>query len=59
MTGARAIEITVAAVERNNHPDPGKPLTLQEADLLLAAEQVKALRDPEAVPGSFGFRDRP
>jgi hypothetical protein len=47
-----------AAVERNSHPDTGKPLALQELDLLPAAEQVKALRDPEAVPGTFGFRDR-
>ena len=38
-------------------PTAATPLTLLEADLLLAAEQVRALRDPEAVPGPFGFRD--
>jgi len=32
-------------------------LEITEADLLLATEQVRALRDPESVPGRLGFRE--
>ena len=33
-------------------------LAVSESDVLLAAEQVRAMRDPEIVPGSFGFREK-
>jgi hypothetical protein len=36
----------------------GQPLPLGEQELLLATEQVRRLRDPEIVPGSFGFREK-
>jgi ATP-dependent 26S proteasome regulatory subunit len=48
----------VSAVERNGGKDKAEALAIQENDLLLATEQVRALRDPEAVPGTFGFRER-
>jgi len=48
----------VAALEQLGHDKVSGPLVLHEADLLLAAEQVRAMRDPEAIPGPFGFRDR-
>ena len=48
----------VSAVERLDGQHPAGALKLTEADLLLATEQVRALRDPELVPGSFGFRER-
>src|SRR5262249_13914035 len=31
-------------------------LEVTQADLMLSTAQVRALRDPEAVPGGFGFR---
>jgi hypothetical protein len=49
----------VSAVERLGGKHAAGSLELTEADLLLATEQVRALRDPELVPGSFGFRERP
>lgn len=47
----------VMALERAGVPADGSPPAMSEADLLLAAAQVRALRDPELVPGSFGFRE--
>jgi hypothetical protein len=47
----------VSAVERLAAAGNGQPVVVSKADLLLAVEQVRALRDPELVPGSFGFRD--
>lgn len=45
----------VGAIERNGS---GKetPLRITGDDLLLATEQVRTLRDPELIPGSFGFQ---
>jgi ATP-dependent 26S proteasome regulatory subunit len=48
----------VSAVERLDGKHTAGPLELTEPDLLLATEQVRALRDPELTPGNFGFRDR-
>jgi ATPase family associated with various cellular activities (AAA) len=48
----------VAALEQLGQNKVNGPLLLHEKDLLLAAEQVRALRDPEAAPGTFGFRER-
>jgi ATP-dependent 26S proteasome regulatory subunit len=48
----------VAAIERDGTRRDGEPLSVEESDLLLATEQVRARRDPELVPGSFGFRER-
>jgi ATP-dependent 26S proteasome regulatory subunit len=48
----------VSAVERLDGRRTADAVVLTEADLLLATEQVRALRDPELVPGSFGFRER-
>jgi hypothetical protein len=45
----------VNAIERDGHEGKASAVTLEESDLLLAAEQVQALRDPERVPGRFGF----
>src|SRR5262249_17981864 len=45
----------VNAIERDSHEATASAITLEESDLLLAAEQVRALRDPERVPGRFGF----
>jgi hypothetical protein len=46
----------VLAVERDGGPGDGRGLALAEADLLLAARQVQAMRDPVLVPGNMGFR---
>jgi hypothetical protein len=46
----------VNAIERNHEKGNGE-LFLEESDLLLATEQVRALRDAEALPGSLGFRE--
>ena len=48
----------VGAIDRGGAPAKGEPLGVTDADLLLATEQVRALRDPEIVPGSIGFRER-
>ena len=48
----------VAALENQGNHQASGELLLREGDLLLAAEQVRAMRDPEAVPGPFGFRER-
>jgi hypothetical protein len=48
----------VSAIAHNGERQTGDGLALTEEDLLLATEQVRALRDPEAVPGGFGFRER-
>jgi energy-coupling factor transporter ATP-binding protein EcfA2 len=45
----------VSAVERNG--SHGSGLTIRESELLLAARQVQALREPIAVPGRLGFRE--
>jgi hypothetical protein len=45
----------VNAIERDRHEGKASAIVLEESDLLLAAEQVRALRDPERVPGRFGF----
>jgi hypothetical protein len=45
----------VNAIERNEGLGNGEVI-LEEGDLLLATEQVRALRDPEALPGGLGFR---
>ena len=47
----------VSALGNNGDHRAGK-LAVSEADLILAAEQVRASRDPEVVPGTMGFRDR-
>src|SRR5262249_2435777 len=48
----------VSAIERDGKQDGQPQVVVREADLLLAAEQVRAGRDPEIVPGSFGFREK-
>jgi hypothetical protein len=48
----------INAIERDGDEKRAGPLEVSEPDLLLAAEQVRALRDPEIVPGSFGFREK-
>jgi AAA+ superfamily predicted ATPase len=48
----------VSAVDRNGGKGRGDSVEIQEGDLLRAAEQVRALRDPESMPGTFGFRER-
>ncbi|HJT75878.1 MAG TPA: AAA family ATPase [Gemmataceae bacterium] len=61
MTPAMLKEIVkraaVNAIERNGHGGRADALTIEESDLLLAAEQVPALREPERVPGALGFRE--
>jgi SpoVK/Ycf46/Vps4 family AAA+-type ATPase len=47
----------VSALSQGGPERNGDPLTLRVEDLLLATEQVRAMRDPEIVPGSFGFRE--
>jgi len=47
----------VNALERDGHGIEASALAIDESDLLLAAEQVQAMRDPEWVPGRFGFRE--
>lgn len=47
----------VNALERDGHGIEASALAIDESDLLLAAEQVQAMRDPECVPGRFGFRE--
>jgi hypothetical protein len=47
----------VNAIERDGHGGKADAIALEESDLLLAAEQVQAMRDPERVPGGMGFRD--
>ena len=47
----------VNALERDGHGIEASALVIDESDLLLAAEQVQAMRDPEWVPGRFGFRE--
>jgi hypothetical protein len=48
---------------RPSTPSSGRPrgqasaIAIEESDLLLAAEQVQAMRDPERVPGKFGFHE--
>jgi hypothetical protein len=48
----------VGAIAHNGERRTEGSLTLTEADLLLATEQVRALRDPEVVPGTLGFREK-
>jgi hypothetical protein len=61
MTPAMLKEIVkraaVNAIERDGHGGKTAALAIEESDLLLAIEQVPALRDPERVPGNFGFRE--
>ena len=47
----------VNAIERGDHKHGASDIVLNESDLLLAAEQVQAMRDPERVPHGLGFRD--
>jgi len=47
----------VNAIERDGHGRQASALAIEESDLLLAAEQVQAMRDPERVPGKFGFHE--
>jgi cell division protease FtsH len=47
----------VNALERDGHGIDASALAIDESDLLLAAEQVQAMRDPEWIPGRFGFRE--
>lgn len=60
MTPAMLKEIVkraaVSAVEANGTA-PG--VTVREAGLLLAAQQVQAMREPLSVPGRLGFREMP
>jgi hypothetical protein len=61
MTPAMLKEIVkraaVNAIERDGHEGKASAITIEESDLLLAAEQVPAQRDPERAPGTFGFRE--
>jgi hypothetical protein len=52
------VKRAVVSVLAQTAPRNGDGVTLRVEDLLLATEQVRALRDPEIVPGSFGFRER-
>jgi hypothetical protein len=52
------VKRAVVSALGNNGDHKGRKLTLTETDLILAAEQVRAAREPEVVPGSFGFRER-
>jgi hypothetical protein len=45
----------VSAIDRT--PAGNGQIIVSRADLMLAVEQVRALRDPEIIPGSFGFRE--
>jgi hypothetical protein len=47
----------VNAIERDGHKGEASAIAIEESDLLLAAEQVQAMRDPERVPGKFGFHE--
>jgi hypothetical protein len=47
----------VNAIERNGHAGQASALIIEDSDLLLAAEQVQAMRDPERVPGKMGFHE--
>jgi hypothetical protein len=47
----------VLAVQRDGHDSNKTSVVLSEADLLRAVEHVRALRDPEAMPGTLGFRE--
>jgi hypothetical protein len=61
MTPAMLKEIVkraaVNAIERDGNGGKAGELAIEESDLLLASAQVPALRDPERMPGTFGFRD--
>jgi hypothetical protein len=46
----------VNALDRVSAQVNGETLPVSEADLLLAVQQVRAMRDPEQLPGSLGFR---
>jgi ATP-dependent 26S proteasome regulatory subunit len=48
----------VSALERDEGANGERTIALEEGDLLLAAEQVQAMRDRIAVPGSLGFHER-
>ncbi len=52
------VKRAVVSVLAQSVPRNGDGVTLRVEDLLLATEQVRAMRDPEIVPGSFGFRER-
>jgi hypothetical protein len=45
----------VNAIERDGHGGQASAIAIEEPDLLLAAHQVQAFRDPERTPGKFGF----
>ena len=45
----------VSAIDRTS--DGNGQIIVSTADLMLAVEQVRALRDAEIIPGSFGFRE--
>jgi hypothetical protein len=47
----------VNAIERDGHSRQASAIAIEESDLLLAAEQVQAMRDPERLPGKFGFHE--
>lgn len=47
----------VYALDRLDSKITSDTLPVNEDDILLAVEQVRAMRDPEMVPGAFGFRD--
>jgi ATP-dependent 26S proteasome regulatory subunit len=47
----------VNAIERDGHKGQASAVAIEESDLLLAAEQVEAMRDPERVPGKLGFHE--
>jgi hypothetical protein len=52
------VKRAVVSALSHNGDHKGHKLTLSETDLILAAAQVRAARDPEIVPGTLGFRDR-
>jgi len=47
----------VNALGEQDKREKSEKLHVTEADLLLATEQVRALRDPEPIPGMLGFRE--
>lgn len=56
---ALATRAEAAEVEGAEPVAEDAPLPITEADLLLATEQVRAMRDPDPSPGRFGFGEGP
>jgi ATP-dependent 26S proteasome regulatory subunit len=47
----------VNAVERVETGSNGQQIAITSADMMLGVAQVRALRDAEVIPGTFGFRE--